>query len=160
MELGLVYTPVMAIPPKQHIFYLSGYCNSKCTHTVCIQQHSVLVSKAQKCQLEFDLKADFSVVCLGFASRRNLYICVPAAHPPCRPWGEDSFGEGRQRAEGGAGGRALQFILSGERQQVAVHPQDPQSRAPPFTLDWRWKNSESYITLSCAPLRLASYWKK
>uniref|UniRef100_A0A3Q3XAS5 Dopamine beta-hydroxylase n=1 Tax=Mola mola TaxID=94237 RepID=A0A3Q3XAS5_MOLML len=33
MELGLVYTPVMAIPPKQHIFYLSGYCNSKCTQT-------------------------------------------------------------------------------------------------------------------------------
>lgn len=35
MELGLVYTPVMAIPPKQHAFYLSGYCTSKCTQTVC-----------------------------------------------------------------------------------------------------------------------------
>ncbi|KAK2819038.1 hypothetical protein Q5P01_024599 [Channa striata] len=33
MELGLVYTPVMAIPPKQHTFYLSGYCTSKCTRT-------------------------------------------------------------------------------------------------------------------------------
>uniref|UniRef100_A0A7N8X0U1 Dopamine beta-hydroxylase n=1 Tax=Mastacembelus armatus TaxID=205130 RepID=A0A7N8X0U1_9TELE len=33
MELGLVYTPVMAIPPKQHTFYLSGYCTSKCTQT-------------------------------------------------------------------------------------------------------------------------------
>ncbi|XP_060931271.1 dopamine beta-hydroxylase [Limanda limanda] len=31
MELGLVYTPIMAIPPKQHSFYLSGYCTSKCT---------------------------------------------------------------------------------------------------------------------------------
>ncbi|XP_072228027.1 dopamine beta-hydroxylase [Leuresthes tenuis] len=31
MELGLVYTPVMAIPPKQPTFYLSGYCTSKCT---------------------------------------------------------------------------------------------------------------------------------
>lgn len=37
MELGLVYTPVMAIPPKQQTFYLSGYCTSKCTQTVCIQ---------------------------------------------------------------------------------------------------------------------------
>ncbi|KAM6975667.1 dopamine beta-hydroxylase [Tautogolabrus adspersus] len=33
MELGLVYTPIMAIPPKQHAFYLSGYCTSKCTKT-------------------------------------------------------------------------------------------------------------------------------
>ncbi|KAM4532198.1 dopamine beta-hydroxylase [Fundulus diaphanus] len=33
MELGLVYTPVMAIPPKQHTFYLTGYCTSKCTRT-------------------------------------------------------------------------------------------------------------------------------
>ncbi|KAM9338516.1 dopamine beta-hydroxylase [Symphorus nematophorus] len=33
MELGLVYTPVMAIPPKQNTFYLSGYCTSKCTKT-------------------------------------------------------------------------------------------------------------------------------
>ncbi|XP_017266055.1 dopamine beta-hydroxylase [Kryptolebias marmoratus] len=33
MELGLVYTPVMAIPPKQHTFYLTGYCTSKCTKT-------------------------------------------------------------------------------------------------------------------------------
>lgn len=36
MELGLVYTPIMAIPPKQRTFYLSGYCTSKCTRTVCI----------------------------------------------------------------------------------------------------------------------------
>ncbi|KAM7393033.1 hypothetical protein PAMA_007922 [Pampus argenteus] len=33
MELGLVYTPIMAIPPKQHTFYLNGYCSSKCTQT-------------------------------------------------------------------------------------------------------------------------------
>uniref|UniRef100_A0A3B4Z232 Dopamine beta-hydroxylase n=1 Tax=Stegastes partitus TaxID=144197 RepID=A0A3B4Z232_9TELE len=33
MELGLVYTPIMAVPPKQHAFYLSGYCTSKCTET-------------------------------------------------------------------------------------------------------------------------------
>ncbi|XP_035995693.1 dopamine beta-hydroxylase [Fundulus heteroclitus] len=33
MELGLVYTPIMAIPPKQHTFYLTGYCTSKCTRT-------------------------------------------------------------------------------------------------------------------------------
>lgn len=33
MELGLVYTPIMAIPPRQDTFYLSGYCTSKCTNT-------------------------------------------------------------------------------------------------------------------------------
>ncbi|XP_077593787.1 dopamine beta-hydroxylase [Stigmatopora nigra] len=33
MELGLVYTPIMAVPPKQQHFYLTGYCNSKCTRT-------------------------------------------------------------------------------------------------------------------------------
>ncbi|XP_072310015.1 dopamine beta-hydroxylase [Eucyclogobius newberryi] len=33
MELGLVYTPIMAVPPGQHAFDLSGYCTSKCTQT-------------------------------------------------------------------------------------------------------------------------------
>ncbi|XP_054612161.1 dopamine beta-hydroxylase [Dunckerocampus dactyliophorus] len=37
MELGLVYTPIMAVPPKQHTFYLSGYCTSKCTRTALPQ---------------------------------------------------------------------------------------------------------------------------
>ncbi|XP_047228295.1 dopamine beta-hydroxylase [Girardinichthys multiradiatus] len=37
MELGLVYTPVMAIPPKQHTFYLTGYCTSRCTQTALPQ---------------------------------------------------------------------------------------------------------------------------
>ncbi|KAI1904793.1 hypothetical protein AGOR_G00009340 [Albula goreensis] len=33
MELGLVYTPVMAIPPRQQNFELTGYCTAKCTKT-------------------------------------------------------------------------------------------------------------------------------
>ncbi|KAK3521504.1 hypothetical protein QTP70_007969 [Hemibagrus guttatus] len=33
MELGLVYTPVMAIPPHQHTFQLTGYCTAECTRT-------------------------------------------------------------------------------------------------------------------------------
>ncbi|XP_027018319.2 dopamine beta-hydroxylase isoform X1 [Tachysurus fulvidraco] len=33
MELGLVYTPVMAVPPHQHTFQLTGYCTADCTHT-------------------------------------------------------------------------------------------------------------------------------
>ncbi|KAL4617381.1 dopamine beta-hydroxylase [Arapaima gigas] len=33
MELGLVYTPVMAIPPAEKDFLLTGYCTSKCTQT-------------------------------------------------------------------------------------------------------------------------------
>ncbi|TRY74120.1 hypothetical protein DNTS_026669 [Danionella cerebrum] len=33
MELGLVYTPIMAIPPNQRSFHLSGYCTEKCTQT-------------------------------------------------------------------------------------------------------------------------------
>ncbi|KAM4647720.1 LOW QUALITY PROTEIN: dopamine beta-hydroxylase [Amazona ochrocephala] len=31
MELGLVYTPVMAIPPGEDAFVLTGYCTDKCT---------------------------------------------------------------------------------------------------------------------------------
>ncbi|XP_069862840.1 dopamine beta-hydroxylase [Dipodomys merriami] len=31
MELGLVYTPVMAIPPRETAFMLTGYCTDKCT---------------------------------------------------------------------------------------------------------------------------------
>ncbi|XP_048415023.1 dopamine beta-hydroxylase isoform X1 [Stegostoma tigrinum] len=31
LELGLVYTPVMAIPPGEASFELSGYCTSRCT---------------------------------------------------------------------------------------------------------------------------------
>ncbi|XP_008578902.1 PREDICTED: dopamine beta-hydroxylase [Galeopterus variegatus] len=31
MELGLVYTPVMAIPPGETAFVLTGYCTDKCT---------------------------------------------------------------------------------------------------------------------------------
>ncbi|KAM6985588.1 dopamine beta-hydroxylase [Aplochiton taeniatus] len=33
MELGLAYTPLMAIPPKQSSFPLTGFCTSKCTKT-------------------------------------------------------------------------------------------------------------------------------
>ncbi|KAM4696017.1 dopamine beta-hydroxylase [Rhinophrynus dorsalis] len=33
MELGLVYSPVMAIPPGQKEFSLTGYCTDKCTQT-------------------------------------------------------------------------------------------------------------------------------
>uniref|UniRef100_A0A8C7BUC4 Dopamine beta-hydroxylase n=1 Tax=Neovison vison TaxID=452646 RepID=A0A8C7BUC4_NEOVI len=31
MELGLVYTPLMAIPPQETAFVLTGYCTDKCT---------------------------------------------------------------------------------------------------------------------------------
>lgn len=34
MELGLVYTPVMAIPPQEVAFVLTGYCTDKCTQMV------------------------------------------------------------------------------------------------------------------------------
>lgn len=34
MELGLVYTPVMAIPPQEMAFVLTGYCTDKCTQMV------------------------------------------------------------------------------------------------------------------------------
>ena len=44
MELGLVYTPIMAVPPRQRAFDLAGYCNSKCTQTVRI--HTSVVSWA------------------------------------------------------------------------------------------------------------------
>lgn len=34
MELGLVYTPVMAVPPQETAFVLTGYCTDKCTQLV------------------------------------------------------------------------------------------------------------------------------
>lgn len=34
MELGLVYSPVMAIPPGEDDFVLTGYCTDKCTQLV------------------------------------------------------------------------------------------------------------------------------
>ena len=34
MELGLVYTPVMAIPPQETAFVLTGHCTDKCTQLV------------------------------------------------------------------------------------------------------------------------------
>ena len=34
MELGLAYTPVMAIPPQETAFVLTGYCTDKCTQLV------------------------------------------------------------------------------------------------------------------------------
>lgn len=37
MELGLVYTPVMAIPPQETAFVLTGYCTDKCTQLVSRQ---------------------------------------------------------------------------------------------------------------------------
>ncbi|KAG9263268.1 dopamine beta-hydroxylase [Astyanax mexicanus] len=37
MELGLVYTPVMAIPPRQSSFPLNGYCIPACTRTALPQ---------------------------------------------------------------------------------------------------------------------------
>ena len=80
--------------------------------------------ESTKSWLELDLKKILCLcVCLGFSWRRNLYICVPAAHPPVGAWGEDSVGEGRQRAGGGSGGQALQHTLPGERftQRSSVH---------------------------------------
>lgn len=39
MELGLVYTPVMAIPPGEAAFVLTGYCTDKCTQLVSWAPH-------------------------------------------------------------------------------------------------------------------------
>ena len=36
MELGLIYTPDMAIPPQQKEFKLSGFCSRECTAVVSV----------------------------------------------------------------------------------------------------------------------------
>uniref|UniRef100_A0A3P8WJ24 Dopamine beta-hydroxylase n=1 Tax=Cynoglossus semilaevis TaxID=244447 RepID=A0A3P8WJ24_CYNSE len=46
MELGLVYTPLMAIPPKQHNFYLRGYCTPKCTEAA-LPKEGILIFASQ-----------------------------------------------------------------------------------------------------------------
>lgn len=70
-----------------------------------------LYGKKKKFYLELD---SFSVY-PGFAFRWNLCICFPAAHPLGGAWGEDDFGEGRQRAGGGTGRPAFQYALPGGR---------------------------------------------
>lgn len=73
---------------------------------------------------QFCFKVNLCVEHLGFASGRNLYICVPAAHPPGGSRGEDSVGEGGGGAGGGAARPALQRTLPGERRQVRAYPED------------------------------------
>lgn len=70
-----------------------------------------LYGKKKKFYLELD---SFSVY-PGFAFRWNLCICFPAAHPLGGAWGEDDFGEGRQRAGGGTGRPTFQYALPGGR---------------------------------------------
>lgn len=113
MELGLVYTPVMAIPPQQRSFYLSGYCTSKCTRTVCN-------SRPTQKTLVNTREGSFSVLTSnpalhlpGSATRGHLDLCVAAAHAPGGPRRQDRAGAGRQGAGGGAGGQALQHALPG-----------------------------------------------
>lgn len=106
MELGLVYTPIMAVPPKQRAFDLSGYCTSKCTQTVRIR--ALCTSLPHPC-----FRVTLCVDYLGLASWRNLRICVTAAHPPGGSRGEDGVGEGGAGAGGGAGRPALQCPLPG-----------------------------------------------
>ncbi|CAJ0949309.1 unnamed protein product [Ranitomeya imitator] len=65
MELGLVYTPVMAIPPHQREFSLTGYCTGKCTdlalpsggiHIFASQLHTHLTGRAVTTMLVRDQK--------------------------------------------------------------------------------------------------------
>lgn len=114
MELGLVYTPVMAIPPQQHSFYLSGYCTSKCTRTVC---NSMQTQRKPTQHLKHLMIRGFialtSLYLPGSATRGHLDLCVTAAHAPGGPWREDRASAGWQGAGGGAGGQALQHALPG-----------------------------------------------
>ncbi|XP_072345050.1 dopamine beta-hydroxylase isoform X2 [Scyliorhinus torazame] len=57
MELGLVYTPVMAIPPREASFVLRGYCTADCTqqslpesgiHIFASQLHTHLAGREVK----------------------------------------------------------------------------------------------------------------
>lgn len=118
MELGLVYTPVMAVPPQQRSFYLSGYCTSKCTRTVrssaLTQQHtSNRLRLASGFAQRFDPLRPCPASLPGSATRGHLDLCVAAAHAPGGPRREDRAGAGRQGAGGGAGGQALQRALPG-----------------------------------------------
>ncbi|XP_061763270.1 dopamine beta-hydroxylase isoform X1 [Nerophis ophidion] len=98
MELGLVYTPIMAVPPQQHTFYLSGYCTSDCTRTV--RTRAPLASSSITYRL-----------LLGSTTRGRLHICIAAAHPPGGQRGAHRPGEGGQGGGGGAGGHTLQYTL-------------------------------------------------
>lgn len=131
MELGLVYTPVMAVPPQQRSFFLSGYCTSKCTRTVCNSTQTQNTNKIhQSCAGEWlcssVLTSDPALYLPGSAARGHLDLCLAAAHAPGGPRREDRAGAGGQGAGGGAGGQALQRALPGpscrgrRREVVAV----------------------------------------
>lgn len=66
---------------------------------------------ATRCCFKVTPRVDY----LGFASRRNLHICLAAAHPPGGSRGEDGVGEGGAGAGGGAARPPLQCTLPGER---------------------------------------------
>lgn len=109
MELGLVYTPIMAVPPRQHAFDLSGYCSSRCTQTVRITPPTPPTPRSRRPGL--------NAACvdpLGPAPQGDLHLRVPAPHPPGGPSGEDGAGEGGRGAGGGAGRPALQRTLPGK----------------------------------------------
>ena len=90
MELGLVYTDRMAIPPGQDKFPLSGHCLPECTAVV--RPHELAV-KLQALLLSLWILAKFKGFVLmiiifissGFPTRRYYYFRVATAHPRC--WG-------------------------------------------------------------------------
>jgi len=48
LEVGMTYTPDMAIPPRQSQFLWKGRCPSSCTKKVCIYQTNAEVLNASR----------------------------------------------------------------------------------------------------------------
>lgn len=87
MELGLVYTPVMAIPPQETAFVLTGYCTDKCTMLVSrpVLTHALLFSLTRGGQHEGFEPLTWDQGCLSLytpLTKQELgYAHAPT--PPC-----------------------------------------------------------------------------
>nr|XP_054093791.1 dopamine beta-hydroxylase isoform X2 [Callithrix jacchus] len=72
MELGLVYTPVMAIPPQETDFVLTGYCTDSCTQLMRRLRLAGITLPAVAPSGDSDTSlSDFESCVHGSRSRRN-----------------------------------------------------------------------------------------
>ncbi|NXY49014.1 DOPO hydroxylase, partial [Ceuthmochares aereus] len=79
MELGLVYTPVMAIPPGEDSFILTGYCTDKCTQQVSARPSpSWLCLGEERLQMTFP-RAQAAVIQLWVSKGK---ACTAFSHLP------------------------------------------------------------------------------
>uniref|UniRef100_A0A4W2BTN9 Dopamine beta-hydroxylase n=1 Tax=Bos indicus x Bos taurus TaxID=30522 RepID=A0A4W2BTN9_BOBOX len=130
MELGLAYTPVMAIPPQETAFVLTGYCTDKCTQLL-LQPPQPPDPKEPSCGCVFCITLSSNNCGPPFggaaggkepaghcrkrpARLRDSHLRLSAPHAPDRPEGGHSAGQGRPGDRDREQGQPLQPTLPGD----------------------------------------------